>query len=383
MEAWLEAAAAWNAVTVALVLVFAGSVLQGLRRGASGSARQLAGFVVEGAITVVAIMLAWNAVQWLGDIVRTWLAARTIVIPQGPLDPLKQLYYTLLTGVRDFPLLRHGILFLLLYPLVKQLLYVMTDWALRRRDAVPAARRSGGAAASAVSGALGAGIGSILGTARALLVIAALFVYTVWFPNAPFAGYIQASGLYKQGATQIIEPITGNFVERLPVFTRAVEGELAKILERRYEIIDAGIPDGIAEAAQAVTANAQTDEDKAKRLYEWVGSRIRYDWEKVRLYEEQGVWKEQTPEDTFDTRLGVCIDYSRLYAVMARSVGLDVKVVTGLGYDGRGSYGPHAWNEVYLTESESWVPLDATWVSSGGNWFNPPDFEQTHIRGAV
>jgi transglutaminase-like putative cysteine protease len=71
-----------------------------------------------------------------------------------------------------------------------------------------------------------------------------------------------------------------------------------------------------------------------------------------------------------------------LYALMARSAGLDVKVVTGLGYDGQGSYGPHAWNEVYLKETERWVPLDSTWVASGGNWFNPPNFDQTHIKEA-
>jgi hypothetical protein len=29
----------------------------------------------------------------------------------------------------------------------------------------------------------------------------------------------------------------------------------------------------------------------------------------------------------------------------------------------------------------SWIPLDATWAASG-DWFNPPQFEQTHIRDA-
>src|SRR5690606_22318868 len=103
-------------------------------------------------------------------------------------------------------------------------------------------------------------------------------------------------------------------------------------------------------------------------------------YDKVELYETKGIWKEQTPEDTFATRIGVCIDYSRLYAVMARSVGLEVRVVTGQGYDGRGGYGPHAWNEVFMKDTDSWIPLDSTWVVSGDNWFNPPDFDQTHIR---
>jgi transglutaminase/protease-like cytokinesis protein 3 len=53
-----------------------------------------------------------------------------------------------------------------------------------------------------------------------------------------------------------------------------------------------------------------------------------------------------------------------------------------MGADGRGGYGPHAWNEVKIGEGDgSWIPLDATWAASG-DWFNPPQFEQTHIRDA-
>ncbi|GJM72735.1 hypothetical protein HMSSN036_49510 [Paenibacillus macerans] len=64
--------------------------------------------------------------------------------------------------------------------------------------------------------------------------------------------------------------------------------------------------------------------------------------------------------------------------MMARSQGLDVKVITGLGYDGQGGYGPHAWNEVFLSAQNAWIPLDATWAQSG-DWFNPPAFSETHI----
>ncbi|MDF2670983.1 MAG: transglutaminase domain protein, partial [Paenibacillus sp.] len=164
------------------------------------------------------------------------------------------------------------------------------------------------------------------------------------------------------------------------VLTKAVGQEYKKILQRKYEVVDARIPADIAEAARVIAADKPDDEAKARALYQWVGTRIRYDWDKVEQYETKGIWKEQTPEDTFASREGVCIDYSRLYAVMARSVGLEVKVVTGQGYDGRGGYGPHAWNEVLLKDTGTWIPLDSTWVSSGDNWFNPPNFDKTHIR---
>lgn len=134
----------------------------------------------------------------------------------------------------------------------------------------------------------------------------------------------------------MIEPLSGTFIkDKLPVFTQAVQKELGSILQRKYEVIDHNIPADIEQAAQEIVKGKTTDEAKAKALYDWVGTRIQYDYGKVDDYEQKGIWHEQTPQNTFDTRKGVCIDYARLYAVMARSQGLDVKVVTGLGYNGQ------------------------------------------------
>ncbi|MEB3100322.1 transglutaminase domain-containing protein [Ferviditalea candida] len=234
-----------------------------------------------------------------------------------------------------------------------------------------------------LNGLAGGAIGSVLGTTRALILIAVLFAYVTLTPDGPLTNYIKESKVYQQGATQIIEPFTGEFIhERLPIFTQAVQDQISEILQRRYEIIDRNIPDNISEAAKTIVAGKRTDLEKARALYDWVGSRVKYDNAKVTLYEEKQIWKEQTPEDTYRSKKGVCIDYSRLYAVMARSVGLRVKVVTGQGYDGRSSYGPHAWNEVYITEQGKWIPLDTTWAGSGANWFDPPHFYDTHIKGS-
>lgn len=153
-------------------------------------------------------------------------------------------------------------------------------------------------------------------------------------------------------------------------------------MQRKYEVVDSHIPDDIEQAAADITAGARSDEEKARKLYDWIGSRVQYDWDKAKQYETKRVWKEQSPQDTFASKQGVCIDYARLYAVMARSVDVKVKVVTGLGYNGQGGYGPHAWNEVWLSEEQRWIPLDATWASSG-DWFNPPDFAKTHVPDKI
>jgi hypothetical protein len=372
-----------NLMSILIVLILLGSAVQGARKGASGSARQLLTLMLEGVVTLLVLYLSWKWMLWSSPHVAAWLVSRNIAIPNTELSWFRQMYYTFLTAIRDFSLMRSAILFLISYGLLKNVFMWLVYWSISSwtvfRDRTP--RLNGQTWTSTLAGAL---IGSLTGVGRAVMMIAILFIYVALFPHAPFTKYIQDSKLYQKGAQEIIQPFTGEFITtQLPVFTRAVETEFNNILQRKYEVIDANIPPNIADAARVITAKATTDEEKARALYDYVGTRVTYDWDKVNQYEQKRIWKEQTPEDTFTTRKGVCIDYSRLYAVMARTVGLNVKVVTGLGYDGQGGYGPHAWNEVYLSQQKQWIPLDSTWRSSGGDWFNPPKFNETHIREEI
>lgn len=382
MEYWINQLLALNLVSIILLGIIVLSLVQGFNRGATSSAKHLFYFLLEGLLTVIALLLAWKLANVLSPILQSWLIGLNVNIPAEELGVLKQLYYTIVTGIRDFSLLRFGILFIISFVLLKHVSYITVVSIYQMRIQSQKEKPKGLSIQSSYwSGALGALIGTILGVGRATLLIAILFIYIALVPQAPFTEYIQASEPYQKGAGHIIEPITGDFFDKqFPVFTRAVEDEFNKILQRKYEVIDYNIPENIADAAVEITQNLVTDEEKARALYQWVGTRVQYDWEKVRLYEEENRWMEQTPEDTFATKLGVCIDYSRLYAVMARAVDLEVKVITGLGYDGQGGYGPHAWNEIYLSEQDEWVPLDTTWVSSGGDWFNPPNFNETHVK---
>jgi transglutaminase-like putative cysteine protease len=202
-------------------------------------------------------------------------------------------------------------------------------------------------------------------------------------PDSSFSRYVESSPIYSQSAAAVFEPLAGEDMRsKLPVLTKAVAAEMNDILRRKYEVIDHEISPDIEAAAADITGQAGDEEQKAKLLYNWIGTRISYDYGKAENYEQNRIWHEQTPQDTFDTRLGVCIDYARLYAVMARSQGLQVRVVTGQGYDGQGGSGPHAWNEVYITSRQAWIPLDTTWASSG-NWFNVKDFDKTHLKEDV
>ena len=378
-ESWLQSLFDLNLVSALLLVILLFSILQGLLRGASRSAGRLVSLVSGGVLSVLGLLASIPLTVWLSPIVQKWLAG--IALPERELSQWEQVYFTLLSAVRDFPLMRFAVLFMISYWLIRTLLGLASAFALGGKNSSFLGRLifGGERPASLLSRVAGAVIGAVIGLARCLMVIAVLFIAVTLFPDSGFSRYVQASPVYQHGARTVIEPLSGNLIkEKLPVFTRSVEEELNGILQQRYEVIDANIPQDIELAAAEITKKAGSDEEKARLLYDWVGSRVTYDYDKVRDYEDNGHWREQTPQMTFDTKRGVCIDYSRLYAVMARSQGLDVKVVTGLGYDGRGGYGPHAWNEVYLKEQKKWVPLDATWASSG-DWFNPPAFEETHI----
>ncbi|MFC5469939.1 transglutaminase domain-containing protein [Cohnella suwonensis] len=363
-----------NLVTWMLLAMVAFSMYRGFRRGASGSVKQLVFFLISAVVSVAAIALAAFAAAKASPHLQQWLVERDLANPGPEASKWSQFGYTVLAGLRDLPLLRFAALFLIVHSIVRTLTGFATK-ALASVVSVPFAVVPSGGAAGKSAGGL---IGAALGAGRALLLTAVLFAYCAIFPNAPMSDYIQQSGLYREVASQVIRPATGGLLEeRLPVFAKEMSGELGQLWQKRYDVIDANLPEDVALAAAEVTKDVAGEEAKARALYEWVGSRIAYDDDKVRAYVEEGVWREQDPEATFRTRKGVCIDYARLYAAMARAAGLEVRVVTGLGYDGRGGYGSHAWNEIRI--AGRWAPLDCTWANAG-DWFDPPGFADTHLK---
>ncbi|MGG4091840.1 transglutaminase domain-containing protein [Paenibacillus lautus] len=380
MSAWKDSVLSGNGITILLLLIVAFSLLQGWSRGASRSAGKLVFFLGDAVLRLVGLAISVPFTLWLSPKAGDWLGTASS-LPNRELRFWEQIYYTAVKSLADFPLLRFAVLFMLSYALIVFMLRLLVSLIMGGRLGLFGTRKD--TSASLLSRLTGAGIGVIMGAARSIIVIAILFIYVSLNPDHGFSRYVEASPVYQQGARAVLEPLSGSLVrEKLPVFTQSVQEELNGIIQRKYEVIDHKIPEGIEQTAAHIVKGASTDEEKARKLYDWVGSRIAYDHDKVTLYEEQRIWKEQTPLDTYETRLGVCIDYARLYAMMARSQDLKVRVVTGRGYNGQGGYGPHAWNEVYLSEEKRWIPLDPTWAQSG-NWFNPPRFNETHIKEQV
>ncbi len=106
----------------------------------------------------------------------------------------------------------------------------------------------------------------------------------------------------------------------------------------------------LIQKAKDITAGARDSWEAAKRLSQWVAEEIGYD-----------IPGGASARNTYDIREGECGAHSRLLAAFCRGVGIPARVVWGCMYVPNldGSFGQHAWNEVYMGEA-GWIPLDTT-----------------------
>lgn len=123
----------------------------------------------------------------------------------------------------------------------------------------------------------------------------------------------------------------------------------------------------IISLAQQLTAGLASDWEKAHAITKWVASNIRYDANR----------RSGGALSALTSRSGVCEDFAKLSAALARAAKIPARVV--YGYADSGSKWPqsgsfslrtyrHAWVEFYLT-GRGWVPADPTLSNSAKLYF--------------
>ena len=133
--------------------------------------------------------------------------------------------------------------------------------------------------------------------------------------------------------------------------------------------------------AKEIIKFCEDDRSKAKRIYTWIGTNIQYDSEKASKALNEEELNGSGSIVAWCNGKGICFDYACLYVSMARAVGLKVRLVTGEAFDGN-SHGPHAWNQVYLTDEEKWINVDTTFYISG-DYFDSNLFDEDHIEEEI
>ncbi|EGT0013320.1 transglutaminase domain-containing protein [Clostridium perfringens] len=139
--------------------------------------------------------------------------------------------------------------------------------------------------------------------------------------------------------------------------------------------------EAINKKAKELTKNAKSSREKVKRIYTWISENINYDDNKAENISEKTSEYKSGAIEAFETRKGICFDYSCLYVAMAREAGLKVRIVTGEGFNGK-EWGPHSWNEVYLPEKNQWITVDPTF-GKAGNYFDSKKNSESHRDGKI
>ncbi|MDD3169366.1 MAG: transglutaminase-like domain-containing protein [Eubacteriales bacterium] len=234
-----------------------------------------------------------------------------------------------------------------------------------------------------------------------VLVFSLLLYFYANFINNPSAGdYINASKTYQAIHKNVLQPVLSTgLVRKVPVlvsdaFRKAAEdytpansgssGEpnywkLPAIKYFNGMTIDEAVKSNseIDDTAKQIVGIEKDEMKKAYLLYKWVSKNIKYDFAKAEIVLENPSRVNSGSIITFEERTGVCFDYSCLYVSMCRAVGINVRLVSGLGNSGPG-WGGHVWNQVYDPEEKRWINVDPTYGNSGYDYFDNPDFSLNH-----
>jgi transglutaminase-like putative cysteine protease len=173
-----------------------------------------------------------------------------------------------------------------------------------------------------------------------------LTVASLNFPGQKFEGTIKDN--YIEGIFEI-KPSRYNGKNAPPFppdFSRS--SDLRKYLEPEM-MIESDDPLIISEALK-ITMNSKDSWDAAVRLSKWVAENI------------AGALPGGTSAiNTLKTKEAECGGHSRLLTALCRAVGIPARLSVGCMYTTyyTGSFGQHAWTEVYMGEA-GWIPVDAT-----------------------
>ncbi len=257
-----------------------------------------------------------------------------------------------------------------------------------------------------------AGVFWMIPKALVFVLFMAFFInFSMYYINAPvLTEWTNSSREYQLICRNVLYPVlNSNIAKKIPVLVndsfRKALGEKAaqtispetvdafekltggniKIIEYFNGVtLDEAVKSNqdIDATALNTVGNKSDDREKAFLLYQWISKNIEYDYEKAEKIVKDPSNTKSGSIVAYNSRKGICFDFSSLYVSMCRAVGLKVRLVTGMGYSGM-AWGDHAWNQVYYPEKDRWINVDTTFGSSGVDYFDKGDFSVDHKNAEV
>lgn len=221
-----------------------------------------------------------------------------------------------------------------------------------------------------------------------------LNLVSVFTSNKKLNYYLEDSKSYKYICKNVIVPATNSKIaKKLPeIINNSFKIEVKETVNPSKGLkapdkqvtyyngvtLEDGIKSNAAidDFARSLVKNDSDTISKGRTLYKWIGSNIIYDNGKADRILNNDFAQSSGAIVTFQSRKGICFDYSCLYVAMCRANNIKVRLITGEGFNGVNWVG-HAWNQIYDEDSKEWINVDTTFYK-GGNYFNSRRFEFDH-----
>ena len=128
----------------------------------------------------------------------------------------------------------------------------------------------------------------------------------------------------------------------------------------------------------SLAANASTDLEVVQQVYFWIQKNIVYDEAKATKMVGTNTIYVPDPDETLQTKTGICYDYAALAATMLRANGIPCQLIMGDVLAGEKGTVYHAWNMIWLKDKgwvavklpstpEEWQRIDLTFAATGGS----------------
>ncbi|MHC1683578.1 MAG: transglutaminase family protein [Clostridiaceae bacterium] len=227
-----------------------------------------------------------------------------------------------------------------------------------------------------------------------------LNIIGIFYSKENVNNYLNSSTVYQVISKNIVVPITSsNIAKSIPkIIGDSFKIEVVKNGERSPDnlegtstlvyfngvTLDDGIKsnDEINNLAVELVYNKSNTISKAKEIYNYVSKNIKYDYDKASEILRNDFSTSSGAIPTYYSKKGVCFDYACLFVAMCRANNIKVKMVTGEGYNGT-DWSPHAWNQVYIPEQDTWINIDTTFSQGEANYFNNSNFNDDHRNSKV
>jgi len=161
------------------------------------------------------------------------------------------------------------------------------------------------------------------------------------------------NGTYKIGVYEQIEDT--QYVQVTATSVNLNLNDSSKVFLISHQLIDWGVKMNTVILAKGLTKNKSTENEKIEVCYQYMIQQFSYDFVKMKSVQYDYI---PVIDEILKKKLGICYDYSAVFASMLRSQGIKCKLI--MGYTSKvKEY--HAWNEVFM--NDAWIVVDTTFDS--------------------